>query len=187
MIPAAASAVLLLQSSVAIAAEHTAGDSLLHLLDKKDGPGRHDCGVPEPTAEDKARANANMIKTFGKTGDNMTKLDLSTIVKGVVELSKNYGMPGTINGIVGGYTFIGNIEQGIDKELWNRNFALNPAYSLVNMPIVYRVMTGQHIPKSNPTLDAIRPSATSKQLAFMTEQTNKLHNIYDKASKTSVQ
>ncbi len=152
------------------------------------GPGRHDCASPELTDSDRARADANMIKTFGKIGDDLSKLDLSAVVKGVAARKHNDGMV-----MVMGEDAIASKENegdvAVDEaDLWSRNLQLfNPTYSLVNLPIVYHVLTGQYIPKSNATLNAIRPSATAKQLAFMTEQTNKLYNINDKVSKQSVQ
>ncbi len=158
-------------------------------LDNLHGPGHHDCASPELTDTDRARADANMIKTFGKTGDDMSKMDLSNIVKGVATRAKakaSFGIASSENDEGGDDVGTGSeIDMDIG-DLWNRNLALNPAYSLVNMPVVYHVLTGQHIPKSNATLDAVRPSATAKQLAFMTEKTNELYNIYDKVSKTSV-
>ena len=153
-----------------------------------DGPGQHDCASPELTDNDRARADANMIKTFGKSGDDMSKMDLSNIVKGVAARKKAEDiLMGTINAE---YAEGGDeLSIGIDDagDLWSRNLALNPSYSLVNLPIVYHVLTKQHIPKTDSTLDAIRPSATAQQLTFMTEKTNELYNIYDKVSKSSVQ
>jgi len=181
---------LLLCISAAVVHGDGGGESLLHLrqLGKKD-PVHHDCGSPEPTEDDKARADANMIKTFGKIGDDMSKLDLSAVVKGVAARNKADGMI-----MATGEDAIasnGNVGDAIDideaADLWSRNLQLSPTYSLVDLPIVYHVLTGQYIPKSNSTLNAIRPSATAKQLAFMTEQTNKIYNIYDKVSKQSVQ
>ena len=185
--PAAAAAAILLRCGEVEG--HVDGDSLLNLLDKKNGngPGHHDCGSPEPTDNDRARADANMIKTFGKTGDDMSRMDLSNIVKGVAAKIKLEGKLGAASNEGEGGD---DLSIGIDDagDLWNRNLALTPAYSLVNLPIVYHVLTGQHIPKpNNPTQDAVRPSATVQQLAFMTEQTNKLYKIYDKVSKSSVQ
>jgi hypothetical protein len=160
-------------------------------LDNLHGPGRHDCASPELTDTDRARADYNMIKTFGKTGDDMSKMDLSAIIKGVSARAKakgSFGIASSSESDEKSDVGIGSGEIDIDVgDLWNRNLAINPAYSLVNMPVVYHVMTGQHIPKSNAALDAVRPSATAKQLAFMTEKTNELYNIYDKVSKTSVQ
>ncbi|KAL7437581.1 hypothetical protein ACHAXH_004619 [Discostella pseudostelligera] len=129
-----------------------------------------------------------MIKIFGKIGDDLSKLDLSAVVKGVAARKKNDRMAM----VMGEDAIASNENEGdvaVDEaELWSRNLQLfNPTYSLVSLPIVYHVLTGQYIPKSNATLNVIRPSATAKQLAFMTEKTNELYNIYDKVSKQSVQ
>ena len=190
---ASTAAILRLLFFIGVAAGHEGSPEWLddlHLGSRNnhhDGPGLHDCGSPEPTDNDRARADANMIKTFGKTGDDMSRMDLSSIVKGVAARAKVYEMLGAASSENEGGD---DLSIGIDDagDLWNRNLALAPAYSLVNLPIVYHVLTGQHIPKpKNSTLDAIRPSATEKQLAFMTEKTNELYNIYDKVSKSSVQ
>ena len=150
-----------------------------------DGPGQHDCASPELTDNDRARADANMIKTFGKSGDDMSKMDLSNIVKGVAARAKVQEMMGAASSEnEGGDAVIDTADAG---DLWSRNLVSSPAYSLVNMPIVYHVLTGQHIPKSDSTLDAVRPSATEKQIEFMTEKTNELYKIYNKVSKSSVQ
>ena len=192
---AAVIAILRLIFFIGVAAGHEVSPEWLddlHLGSRSnthhDGPGQHDCASPELTDNDRARADANMIKTFGKTGDDMSKMDLSNIVKGVAAKAKVYEMLGAASASsenVGG----DELSIGIDDagDLWNRNLALNPSYSLVNLPIVYHVLTKQHIPKTDSTLDAIRPSATAQQLTFMTEKTNELYNIYDKVSKSSVQ
>ena len=190
MFSTAVCAAILLQSSKVVVAGKIASDSLLRLPDKENDKSHNDCASPEPTAEDEARADYNMIKTFGKTGDDMSKMDLSAIIKGLSARAKAKGSFGIASSESDEKSDVGIGSDEIDidvGDLWNRNLAINPAYSLVNMPVVYHVMTGQHIPKSNATLDAVRPSATAKQLAFMTEKTNELYNIYDKVSKTSVQ
>lgn len=132
-----------------------------------EGPGRRDCAAPDPTEADRARADANMIETFGKKGNAMSRQELSAIVQDVVNGKKKK---------------VGN---GRDEDIRSLQVVQSPAYSLVDLPIVYHVLTKQHIPKADPTLDAVRPSATAAQLAFMTNKTNELFNIYSKVSKTS--
>jgi hypothetical protein len=126
-----------------------------------EGPGRHDCAMPDPTEADKARADANMIETFGMIGNDMSSQELSAIFEDVIK------------------------EKGHDEDV--HSLQQSPAYSLVNIPLVYHVLTQQHILKSDATLDAVRPSATAAQLAFMTKKTNDLYSIFNRASKTSVQ
>jgi hypothetical protein len=104
--------------------------------------------MPDPTEADKARAAANMRETFGKIGNDMSKQELTAIFQDVINGKRNDEFFRFLQG-----------EQ-------------TPAYSLVGLPIVYHVLTQQHIPKSNSTLDAVRPSATTAQIAFTTDKTN---------------
>ena len=148
------------------AAAHGGHDNHDHYHDHHrdlEGPGRHNCAMPDPTEADKARAAANMIETFGKIGNDMSKQELTAIFQDV------------INGKRHGEFFCSH--QGEQT----------PAYSLVGLPIVYHVLTQQHIPKSNSMLDAVRPLATPVQIAFTTDKTNNFFNIYSRESKTSVQ
>ena len=111
------------------------------------GPG--DCGNPDPTQDDDARARQNEIKTFA---------DLSNIVQNVAA-SKGKGKRKSLRSL------------------------LSAECTLVDVPLVYRVLTGQSKPGS--TAGPVR--ATAAQLEFMTNKTNELFNIYDKASQNSVQ
>lgn len=128
----------------------------------------HDCGNPHPTKEDDASGVANEIAVFGKPGSDMTRAELTAMVKSAAASRAKIGHKGNPNFL-------------------RRNLQTNPAWTLVDVPIVYHVLTQQHIPKANATLDAVRPSATAAQIEFMTNMTNKLYNIYDKNSQTSVQ
>jgi hypothetical protein len=62
----------------------------------------------------------------------------------------------------------------------NRQLQLNPDYLLVDMPIVYHILVNQN----NNGIGS--PSATQLQLNFMTAMTNKLYEVYDKSTLTSV-
>jgi hypothetical protein len=55
------------------------------------------------------------------------------------------------------------------------------SYTLRGLPVVY------HILQNNDNGGTGNPSATAAQLEFMTNMTNRLYNIYDKTSKTTVQ
>ncbi len=55
------------------------------------------------------------------------------------------------------------------------------SYTLRGLPVVY------HILQNNNNGGTGNPSATAAQLEFMTNMTNRLYNIYDKTSKTTVQ
>lgn len=120
----------------------------------------NDCANPDPSEDDRAKARAAEIKTFGKPGEEMTRGELSDIVQSLVERGKN-----------------GN------KPTLRRNLQLEAAYTLKDVPIVHHVLTKQGISGSN----AAPPSATAAQLDFLTTKTNELFNIYDKLSKTSIQ
>ena len=120
--------------------------------------------MPDPTEADKAQADANMINTFGKIGNNMSKQKLAAMFHDVVNKGKRH-----------------------DKDGRSLQGEQTPAYTLVGLPIVYHVLTQQHIRKTDPTLNAVRPSATAAQIAFTTQKTNALFNIYSRESRTSVQ
>ena len=124
------------------------------------GPG--DCGNPDPSQDDEARAIANEIKTFGKPGNQLSRSELS----GIVQSAKNKG------------------KTPPPFSLRNRNLQeIDPSYILVDIPLVYHVLTGQYKPDSS----AGPVTATAAQLEFMTAKTNELYNIYDKPTQTSVQ
>ena len=131
-----------------------------------ESPGRHDCAMPDPTEADKARAEANMIETFGKKGNDMSRQELTAIFQDVTK---------------------GKMRKRHDEDVRSLQGEQTPAYSLEGLPIVYHVLTQQHIPKSDSTLNAVRPSATAGQIAFITTKTNDFFNIYSRESKTNVQ
>lgn len=118
-----------------------------------------DCNTPNPSDDDQARAVAAEIKTFGKPVNSMSRGDLSNIVRGAIDSKK----PANLFG--------------------RRNLQINPEYTLVDIPIVFHVLTAQGIAGST----AGPPSATAAQLDWVVEQANKLYTIYDKPSKTSVE
>lgn len=130
------------------------------------GPG--DCGNPIPSQADKARAVANEISVFGKPGNQLTRQELSHLVQSTAAKSKGPHPPPFEGGEGRGLRSL----QGTD-----------PAYTLVDIPLVYHVLVGQSKPGSN----AGPVRATADQLEFMTNKTNELYKIYDKMSKTSVQ
>jgi hypothetical protein len=53
-----------------------------------EGPGRGNCAAPDPTEVDRARAVGNMMETFGKSGDSMSRQELLALVQDVVNGKK---------------------------------------------------------------------------------------------------
>lgn len=158
----------LLLLPIALLCAPTAGHGHNHSHDRdlSHGDRGHDCANPDPTPEDEVRSRRNEVAMFGKAGNEMSRSDLSAIAMGAAASRDDVaGKPPKLR-----------------RGLQGAN-----GYTLVNMPVVYHVLTGQWITKTDATLNAVRPSATAKQIEFMTRTTNELYKVYDKATHTSFQ
>lgn len=100
----------------------------------------------------------NEMRFYGKPVNDMNKAELSDLVQSVGRAKRH------------------------QPKLRNRNLQLNPVYTLVDIPMVTHVLTQQHNGDTSGS-----PTATAAQVTFMNDMTNRLFNIYDKASQTSVQ
>ena len=127
----------------------------------------HDCAAPGRTEEDIFMGTLNEVEFFGVAGSELSSVEHSEIMS-VLALEATAGSNPSVTRTP---TLFGN----------GRKLQVNPLYRLVDMPIVYHILVNQH----NGAIGS--PKATEEQLAFMTQMTNKLYNIYDKASQTAVQ
>lgn len=134
----------------------------------------HDCGNPTPSEEHIIQSQKNEVSVLGIPGSAMSRKELSGIVSKLAKRQKHREKPN------------GSEEVVYDVLTMSTNTTLEPlsatvAYTLKGLPVVY------HILENNRNGASSNPSATAAQLDFMTNMTNHLYTIYDKATKTSVE
>eukprot|EP00978_Attheya_sp_CCMP212_P014013 scaffold35454_cov51-Attheya_sp.AAC.3 len=121
-----------------------------------------DCSTMDPTDKMKLKSIQNEQDMFGKPGMEMHNDDRGQKMKQMaidIAQAENSDNPS-----------IRDVQTG------------NVEYTMRGLPLVYHILVGQSRPDTPGN-----PSATQKQLNFMTEMTNKLYKIYDKVSKTTIQ
>ena len=127
------------------------------------GHNGHDgCGTHDSTPEQDERSRLNEVEMYGKSIADMSRKEISTIHSSTVAIAKGKG-----NDVVP------------PPFQLRRDLQTTPVgYSLVGVPIVWHILTNQ---------GSGRVDASDLQIDYAMNITNKLYNIYDKATGQSVQ